>query len=156
MFNEAYWQVLIGCLDSLHFDMTRHLSVNPIIWVPPCCRLTTCFCPCLPWPRTVHLCLSVRQSQTSWVWIWRVSLYMWPRRLMGAVLTSGRGALLHLVLWVGGSGDNGAVNTPDGDLWVLWKFNVTLRATCAHWGQRWAQSGDAPSLPRVSSLETKC
>lgn len=74
----------------------------------------------------------------------------------GAALTTGGGALLHLALWVRGSWDNAAVNTPDGDLWVLWKFNVTLRATCAHWGQRWARPGKGPRLPCVGALETKC
>lgn len=74
----------------------------------------------------------------------------------GVALTTGGGALLHLALWVRGSRDNAAVNTPDGDLWVLWKFNVTLRATCAHWGQRWARPGGGPRLPCVAALETKC
>lgn len=74
----------------------------------------------------------------------------------GGVLTTGGGALLHLAIWVRRNWDNAAVNTPDGDLWVLWKFNVTLRATCTHWGQRWAQPGDGPRLPCVSTLETKC
>lgn len=74
----------------------------------------------------------------------------------GPVLTTGGGALLHLGLWVRGSRDNASVNTPDGDLWALWKFNVTLRATCTCWGQRWAQPGDGPRLPCVSALETKC
>lgn len=74
----------------------------------------------------------------------------------GAALTTGGGALLHLALWVRGSRDNAAVNTPDGDLWVLWKFNVTLRATCAHWGQRWARPGGNPRLLCVGALETKC
>lgn len=73
----------------------------------------------------------------------------------GAAVTTGGGALLHLALWVRGNRDNGVVNTPDGDLWVLWKFNVTLRATCAHWGQRWARPGGSPRLPCVGTLETK-
>lgn len=73
----------------------------------------------------------------------------------GAALTTGGGALLHLSLWVSGSLDNAAVNTADGDLWALWKFNVTLRVTCAHWGQRWAWPGNGPRLPCVGTLETK-
>lgn len=78
------------------------------------------------------------------------------RSVGGVALTTGGGALLHLALWVWGSRDNAAVNTPDGDLWVLWKFNVTLRATCTRWGQRWACPGDGPMLPCVGALETKC
>lgn len=73
----------------------------------------------------------------------------------GAALTTGGGALLHLSLLVSGSLDNAAVNTADGDLWALWMFNVTLRVTCAHWGQRWAWPGDGPRLPCVGTLETK-
>lgn len=73
----------------------------------------------------------------------------------GAALTTGGGALLHLSFWVSGSPDNAAVNTADGDLWALWKFNVTLHVTCAYWGQRWAWPGDGPRLPCVGTLETK-
>lgn len=104
------------------------------------------------------LSLPLYVSQRSCRWSWRVSLYLRTQAGGGgdAVLTTGGGALLHLAIWVRGTWDNAAVNTPDGDLWVLWKFNVTLRATYTHWGQRWALPGDGPGFPCVSALETKC
>lgn len=142
-------------------SLTGIFENTHLIWNLCSCS-TADFLHSASWKRTVpalhsSVCLSVwlRDTQRSCRWIWRVSLYLCTQGSALSARGGWGGALLHLSLWVRGSRHNAAVNTADWDLWALWKFNVTLRVTCAHWGQRWARPGDGPGLPCVDTLETK-
>lgn len=136
----------MGCT----FNVIRRLSHNPIISARPGAALARFQVLC-----SKQSSASVSPSDALQGALGGAEGCHCTRGPSGRGLDHWRGCLVTPVPLSQGGWDNAAVNTPDGDLWVLWKFNVTLRATCSHRGQRWARSGSRPRPPCVGELETK-